>query len=155
MQAEVIRAEQGVIISERYADSVIKKQIGDSKAIELKAEADANAVKVKASADSEAITKVGGAEADIIQKKGEATAQAYKKQTEAMGQDNFTAMQIMGEISKGNFDIVPKIVSGGGSGDSVNSLVGIELLKQLGAFPKKFEVATKIDDLKSKKSDQV
>lgn len=155
MQGQVIAAEQGVIISQRYADSVIKKQEGDSKAIELKANAEALAVKVMAEANSTAIEQVGTAEAEIIRKKGEATAKAYKEQTDAMGQENFTAMKIMTALSTSGVDIVPKIVSGAG-GDGVNSLVGITLLKELGAFPqqKSSPVTTKTDDKSENKPDK-
>lgn len=137
MQKEVIKAQQEVVISERHAESVVKKQEGDSKAITLKATAEAEAIKVKALADSEAIKNIGLAEADVILKKGQSTAESYKLQTEAMGEDNFTSMQIMKSLSESGIEIVPKIVSGGnGSDGNVSTLVGLEVLKSLGAFPK-------------------
>lgn len=158
MQGEVIRAQQEVVISTRKAESVIKKQEGDSKAIELKAEAEAKATKVRAEAEAEAKTKVGTAEADIIEKKGKATAQAYKEQTAAMGQGNFTAMQIAKSLAEGNMEIVPKIVSGGGSStdSNVGALIGLHLLDKLGAMPPQAPVVENVtekkDDLKNSSS---
>lgn len=141
MQKEVIRSQQEVVIAERHADAVVKKQEGDSKAIELKANAEAKAITVTAAANAEAIKNVGNADAEIILAKGKSTATAYKEQTDAMGKENFTSMQIMEFLSKSGMDIVPKIVSGGGSGtgDNVGALVGITLLKELGALPKKVD----------------
>lgn len=135
MQGKVIQAQQEVVISERHAESTVKKQEGESKAIELKATAEANAKKVTAEAEAEAIKKVGFAKAEVIEKEGDATAIAYEKQTKAMGQSNFTAMQIMDRLAASGMEIVPKIVSGGGSEGNISALIGIELLKKLGAFP--------------------
>lgn len=143
MQGEVIKAQQEVVIAERHAEAAVKKQEGESKAIELKANAEANATKVTAAAKAEATKNVGVAEAEIIDKKGEATANAYKKQTDAMGKENFTAMQIMKELAESGIDIVPKIITGGNdtAGSNVGALMGLTLLKELGAFPKNEETA--------------
>jgi uncharacterized membrane protein YqiK len=135
MQGEVIRSQQEVVIAERKAESTVKKQEGDSKAIELKAEAEAKATKVKAEADAQAIKEVGTSEADIIKKKGEATATAYQEQSKALGKDNFTRMQIMESLSESNLEIVPKIVMGGNGSNAdggVAALIGVTMLKQLG-----------------------
>lgn len=135
MQQKVIQSEQEVSIAEMQANAVVKRQEGESKAVAIKAQADANATTVKAKAQAQATTDIGLAEAEVIEKKGTATATAYKEQTGAMGQGNFTAMQIMEALAKSGIAIVPQIVSGG-NGGGVESLIGIEVLKTLGAFPK-------------------
>lgn len=141
MQGEVIRAQQEVLISERKAESVVKKQDGDNTAIKSKAEADAFAIEKRSKAEGEAEKNVGFAQAEVILKKGESTATAYKKQTDAMGKENFTAMQIMNSLSVSGMEIVPKIVTGGtGSSGGVDALIGLTMLDKLGAFPKKDEI---------------
>lgn len=139
MQQRVIEAQQEVVISERHAESTVKKQEGESKAIGLKATADAGAVKVRAEAEAEATKAVGFAKAEVIEKEGDATATAYEKQTKAMGQENFTSMQIMDKLSKSGMKIVPEIYMGGGGNSvdaSIGSMIGMQVLKEMGAFPK-------------------
>ncbi len=139
MQQRVIEAQQEVVISERHAESTVKKQEGESKAITLKATAEAGATKVKAAADAEAIKAVGFAKAEVIEKEGNATATAYEKQTNAMGKENFTAMQIMDKLSKSGMKIVPEIYMGGSGSSvdaSVGAMIGMKMLGDMGAFPK-------------------
>lgn len=135
MQAEVVQSERAVLIAEKHADATVKKQEGDSKAITLKATAEAEATKVRAEADSAATKLNGLATAEVILEQGKSTAESYKLQTEAMGKENFTSMQIMKSLSDSGVEIVPKIVSGSNGDGNVGTLVGLEVLKALGALP--------------------
>lgn len=144
MQSEVVKSERAVVIAEKHADATIKKQVGDSKSIELRATAEANATKVNAEANSEATKKNGLAEAEVILEKGKSIAESYKLQTDAMGQENFTAMQIMKSLAESGIEIVPKILGGAGSGDSVNNLLGFEMLGRMGALPESMKKVSEV-----------
>ncbi|MBP9838463.1 MAG: flotillin family protein [Proteobacteria bacterium] len=133
MQKEVVKSEREVAIAEMHAESVVKKQEGDSKAIQLKAIADAEATKLRAQAEAEAKTKIGNAEASVVQAKGLAEAQAYQKQVEALGADNLTRMNVVKEIADGKVKITPEILITGGNGgnSSVEGLIAVQLMNQL------------------------
>ncbi len=132
MQKEVVKSEREVAISQKHAESVVKKQEGDSTAIQLKARAEAEATKLRAEAEAEAKTKVGNAEAAVIQAKGLAEAQAYEKQVAAIGADNLTRMNVVKEIAVGNVKITPDILIGGsGNSSSVEGLIAMQLMNQL------------------------
>ena len=133
MQKEVVKSEREVAIAEKHAESVVKKQEGDSRAIQLKAIAEAGATKLRAEAEAEAKTKIGNAEAAVVQAKGLAEAQAYQKQVEALGSENLTRMNVVKEIANGKVKITPEIfISGGnGSSSSVEGLIAMQLMNQL------------------------
>ncbi len=132
MQKEVVKSEREVAIAEKHAESVVKKQEGDSKAIQLKAKADADATKVRAEAEAEAKTKVGNAEASVVQAKGLAEAEAYQKQVAALGAENLTRMNVVKEIADGKIKITPDIlISSNGSGSAVDGLIAVQLMNHL------------------------
>lgn len=134
MQGLVIQAQQEVIISERHAESVVKTQEGNSKALLIQTEAEARSIKMKAEAQGYQIQNIGSSEANVILEKGKATAESYKLQIDSMGADNFTRMQVMESLSESGISIVPTIVGGGGD-SNISSLVGLQLLEKLGALP--------------------
>src|SRR5262249_2850852 len=93
IQQEVVRAEQGVNISELDANSSIKQATGEAEAIRLRASGEADATRVV----------------------GEARADAYKVGAEALGSEEFTTLQVMQTISEGNVRVTPDVlVSGNG-----------------------------------------
>ena len=132
MQKEVVKSEREVAIAQKHAESVVKKQEGDSTAIQLKARAEAEATKLRAEAEAEAKTKVGNAEAAVVQAKGLAEAEAYQKQVAALGAENLTRMNVVKEIADGKVKITPEIlIAGGGGASSVEGLIAMQLMNQL------------------------
>ena len=135
MQKEVVKAEQGVMISERTADAVVKKQRGDSDAIKIAAEADAEATTLRAKAESTRIALTGQAESEKILAIGKANAEAYKLAVDAMGKENFTSYKITEEIGKSGIQLMPQVLIGGGGEGGVNGtmngLLAYEMLKNV------------------------
>jgi regulator of protease activity HflC (stomatin/prohibitin superfamily) len=135
MQREVVKAEQGVMIAERTADAVVKKQKGDSQAVKIAAEADAEATSLRAKAESTRIALTGQAESEKILAIGKSNAEAYRLAVEAMGQDNFTTYKMTEEIGKSGIKLMPELlINGGGSGNgsSIEGLLGLEILSKMG-----------------------
>ena len=135
MQREVVKAEQGVMIAERTADAVVKKQKGDSQAVKIAAEADAEATALRAKAESTRIALTGQAESEKILAIGKSNAEAYRLAVEAMGQDNFTTYKMTEEIGKSGIKLMPDLlINGGGSGNgsSIEGLLGLEILSKMG-----------------------
>lgn len=135
MQKEVVKAEQGVMISEKTADAVVKKQRGDSEAIKIAAEANAEATKLKAEAEATRTTLIGNAEAEAILSKGKSTAESYKLAVDAMGKENFTTYKVTEEIGKNNVKIMPDLLingGGNGGGGAIDGLLGMQILNMMG-----------------------
>ncbi len=157
MQREIVKAQQSVEISQRTADSVVKKAEGDAASLKLqvnaeatatrmRAEAEAEATKLRAgaqaestrlnaSAEAERISKTGNAEAEKILAIGKSTAEAYELQVRAMGGDNFTRYKITEEIGSKHIKVIPDIIiSGGGNGTdgTMNGLMGLKLMEMMG-----------------------
>jgi len=134
MQGQIVEAEQSVMISDRMAQTEVKKAEGESKSIELKAAAQAKAKKLNAEAAAYETDVNGKAEAGKIEAIGKATAEAYEKQTKALGQDNFTQLKVMESIGINNIKIIPEILISGGDGGSngpISGLLGMQLLDQI------------------------
>ena len=155
MQREIVKAQQSVEISQRTADSVVKKAEGDAASLKLQVNAEAEATKMRANAEAEAtklraaaqaestklaasaeaerISKTGNAEAEKILAIGKSTAEAYQLQISAMGGDNFTRYKITEEIGAKNIKIIPDIIIGGGNGTdgSMNGLMGLKLMEMM------------------------
>ena len=133
MQPEVVKAEQGVMIAERTADAVVKKQKGDSQAVKIAAEADAEATTLRAKAESTRISLTGYAEAGKILNIGKSTAEAYRLAVDAMGEDNFTTYKVTEEIGKNHIKVTPDMIISGGSegggGNLISGLLGLQLQK--------------------------
>ena len=135
MQAEVVRADQGVQIAERVADASVKKATGDARSVKINAEAQAEATKLKAEADATRTSLIGNAEAEAILSKGKSTAEAYKLAVEAMGKENFTTFKVTEEIGKNGVKIMPDLlINGGGqSGNgAIDGLLGVQILNMMG-----------------------
>lgn len=137
MQKEVVKAEQGVMIAERTADAVVKKQKGDSDAVKIAAEADAEATSLRAKAEATRVTLTGEAEAGKIAAIGKSNAQSYELAVNAMGKENFTAYKMTEEIGKSKIKLMPEMLimggaDGNGSDGTVKSLLGLEVLRQMG-----------------------
>ena len=155
MQREIVKAQQSVEISQRTADSVVKKAEGDAASLKLQVNAEAEATKMRAtaeaeatrlragaqaeatklnaSADAERISKTGNAEAEKILAIGKSQAEAYQLQVQAMGGDNFTRFKITEEIGVNKIKIIPDIIINGGNGTegSMNGLMGLKLMDMM------------------------
>ena len=133
MQKEVVKSEQGVMIAEKIADAVVKKQKGDSESTLIKAKADAEAVEMRAKAESTRISMTGIAESEAILAKGKSNAESYKLAVEAMGKENFTSYKMTEEIGKSGVKLMPDVFIGGGSnGGAMEGLLGLKLLDLMG-----------------------
>jgi len=135
MQSEVVKANQGVEISEKVADAEVKKATGAARSVKIAAEANAEATKLNAEAEATKKTLLGEADANAILAVGTSTAEAYKLQVDAMGKDNFTTFKVTEEIGKGKVKIMPDLlINGGGqSGNgSLDGLLGMQIMKMMG-----------------------
>ena len=110
IQSDMVKAEQGVNISELRANSQIKQATGEAEAIRLRA----------------------GGEAEAIRVTGQAKAEAYRAGDTALGAESYTALQVMQIVGDQKVRVVPDVaVSGTGSGlGMVDGLLGLMLRKQ-------------------------
>ncbi len=157
IQKEIVKADQGVLISQRIADAAVKKAEGEASSVKIQANAEAERLKVIAAADAEKtkvsanaeaekikalanaeaekISVTGNAEAAKILAIGKSTAESYKLAIESMGGDNFTQLKVTEAIGKEKIKVMPDVLIGG-SGDSANSsisgLLGMKLLEEMG-----------------------
>lgn len=136
MQAEIVKADQGVQIAERLADAAVKKAAGEAESKKISASAEAEAIKLKADANATQTELLGKAEASATLAKGEANAKAYKLAVEAMGSDNFTQMKITEAIGDNNIKVIPDVlITGGGENggnSAMNGLLGMKLMETMG-----------------------
>ena len=135
MQSEVVKANQGVEISEKVADAEVKKATGAARSVKIAAEANAEATKLNAEAEATRKTLIGEADANAILAVGTSTAEAYKLQVDAMGKDNFTTFKVTEEIGKGKVKIMPDLLingSGQGGNGSLDGLLGMQIMKMMG-----------------------
>jgi uncharacterized membrane protein YqiK len=116
MQAEVVRSEQMVRISEKNALAVAENAKGDASRIKLQAQAEAEALRQRAQAQAEATRLAGDAEAEATRAVGQAKAEAYTVGVSAMGRDAFTAVQLATILGQHGVKLVPEIAVGGGEG---------------------------------------
>lgn len=151
MQAEVVKADQGVQIAEKHADASVKKAKGDASSVKIAAEAEAESTRLRASADATKTKLVGEAEADAILAKGKANAESYKLAVEAMGKDNFTTYKVTEEIGKNKVKVMPDLlISGGGNGNgSIDGLLGMQILDMMGKKVSGVNNDTKTEDVPS------
>ena len=152
MQKEVVKAEQGVMIAERTADAVVKKQKGDSQAVKIAAEADAESISLRAKAESTRITLTGKAESEKVLAIGQANAEAYRLAVDAMGKENFTSFKMTEEIGKSGIKLMPELLiqGGNGGGSSIDGLLGLQILDKMGKSISPTQ-EVKIEDPKSNK----
>ena len=113
MQAEVVRSEQMVRITEKQALAAAEGAKGESAAIRLRADA----------------------EADATRAVGAAKAEAYRLGRESLGAESYTAMQLAAILAEHQVKLVPDIsVSSDGSANGLASvLIGRMLAGSSGA----------------------
>src|SRR5204862_7360235 len=105
MQAEVVRSEQMVRISERTAQAVAETAKGEAAATRVRAEGQADAVRVSADAEAMSVRAVGAAK-----------AKAYRLGIEALGQPGYTALQVTSLLGEHKVKLVPHIAVSGADG---------------------------------------
>ncbi len=157
MQKEIVKADQGVLISERIADAAVKKATGEAQGVKISsnaeadrlkviaaadaektkllANAEAEKVKMLANADAEKISVTGNAEAQSILAIGKSNAESYRLAVEAMGGDNFSRLKVTEAIGKDKIKVIPDVLIAGGGGDGANGpisgLLGLKLLEEV------------------------
>ena len=157
MQKEIVKADQGVLISERIADAAVKKATGEAQGVKISsnaeadrlkviaaadaektkllANAEAEKVKMLANADAEKISVTGNAEAQSILAIGKSNAESYRLAVEAMGGDNFSRLKVTEAIGKDKIKVIPDVLIAGGNGDGANGpisgLLGLKLLEEV------------------------
>jgi uncharacterized membrane protein YqiK len=118
MQAEVVRSEQQVRITERTAMSVAEAAKGEASALRLRADAEAGATRVRAQADADSTRLHAEANAEATRAIGAAKAQAYRDGVESLGQGAYTAMQLAATLAENHVKLVPDIaVTGAANGN--------------------------------------
>lgn len=156
IQKEIVKADQGVLISQRIADAAVKKAEGEASSVKIQANAEAERLKVIAAADAEKtkllanaeaekikmlanaeaeeIAVTGNAEAAKILAIGKSTAESYKLAIVSMGGDNFTQLKVTEAIGKEKIKVIPDVlISGGGdnANSSISGLLGMQLLEEM------------------------
>jgi uncharacterized membrane protein YqiK len=155
MQKEIVKADQGVLISERIADAAVKKATGEAQSVKISsnaeadrlkvianadaektkviASADAEKIKMLANANAEQISVTGKAEAEKILAIGKSNAESYNLAVTAMGGDNFTRLKITEAIGKDKIKVIPDVlISGdGGPNGPISGLLGLKLMDDM------------------------
>jgi uncharacterized membrane protein YqiK len=136
MQAEVVRSEQMVRITEKSALVTEETAKGQAAATRLRAQAEAGAVLANAEAEAQAMRLRGVAEADATRAVGAAKAEAYRLGLSSMGNEGFTAIQIATILGENNVKLVPEIAVGGeAQGGLASVLIGRMLQGSLDGKP--------------------
>jgi uncharacterized membrane protein YqiK len=160
MQKEVVKAEQGVMISERIADAAVKKSTGEAQSVKIQAmaeaernkitaageaekvrvlaEAEAEKTRLTANAEAEKISVTGNAEAEKILAIGKSSAESYKLAVEAMGGNNFTQLKVTEAIGLNKIKIIPDVLISGqsdGANGPISGLLGLKLLENINSKP--------------------
>jgi uncharacterized membrane protein YqiK len=113
LQADVVRSEQAVRISQQNALATAESARGEGNALRLRAEGQAAAVRVNGEAEAAAVRAVGAAKAE-----------AYKLGIDAVGGTGYTAIQLATILGENRVKLVPEIsVSGDGGGGLVNAMI--------------------------------
>jgi uncharacterized membrane protein YqiK len=114
LQADVVRAEQGVRVAQQNALAAAESARGEGSALQLRAEGQSAAVRLNGDAEAAAIRAVGAAKAE-----------AYGLGVAAVGGAGYTAMQIATILGENKVKVVPDIaVSGDGSSGLLNVVLG-------------------------------
>lgn len=116
LQAEVVRSEQMVRISEKNALARVEQAKGEATAVRLHAEAEACGLKARAEADGQGLRVRGLAEAEATRALGAARAEAYREGMLALGAEGYTAVQLAGILGEHGVKLVPEIAVGGAGG---------------------------------------
>jgi uncharacterized membrane protein YqiK len=156
MQKEIVKADQGVLISERIADAAVKKATGEAQSVKISSNAEADRLKVIAAADAEKtklsanaeaekvkmlananaekILVTGTADAQSILAIGKSNAESYRLAVEAMGGDNFSRLKVTEAIGREKIKVIPDVlITGGGDGANgpISGLLGLKLLDEV------------------------
>ncbi|MFN8058495.1 MAG: SPFH domain-containing protein [Vicinamibacterales bacterium] len=107
IQAEVVRSEQQVGISERNARAAAAVAKGDADATRLRAEGHAASVRLNGEAEAASLRAIGAAKAE-----------AYRLGIESLGVDAYAAVQLATTLGEHNVKLVPEIAVGGGDGST-------------------------------------
>jgi uncharacterized membrane protein YqiK len=126
MQAEVVRSEQTVRISERNALSFVEAAKGEAASVRVRAEATAMALEMQSEAEANATRKKGLAQADAEKAVGTASAEVFRLGKEALGEAGFIATQLAKILGQYNVKLVPDIAVSGqrGEGGLAEVLIG-------------------------------
>lgn len=116
MQAEVVRSEQMVAISQKNAMAMEETARGDAARVKLAAEAEAQSMRFKAIAQAEGTKLAGDAEAHATRATGVARAEAYREGVAAMGSEAYVAVQLASVLGEHHVKLVPDIAVGGEGG---------------------------------------
>jgi uncharacterized membrane protein YqiK len=115
IQQQMVKAEQGVRISELEASAQVKRSAGEAESFRL-----------RASGESEGIRLRGAGEAEAIRATGTAKADAYRAGVEALGPQSYATLQLIQVVGERNVRIVPDVsVTGEAGGEGlVAALLG-------------------------------
>jgi uncharacterized membrane protein YqiK len=115
IQQQMVKAEQGVRISELEASAQVKRSAGESESFRL-----------RATGESEGIRLRGVGEAEAIRATGTAKADAYRAGVDALGPQSYAMLQLIQVVGDRNVRIVPDVsVSGETGGEGlVAALLG-------------------------------
>jgi uncharacterized membrane protein YqiK len=115
IQQQMVKAEQGVRISELEAGAAVKRSAGEAESLRLRASGEAQGMRLK-----------GEGEADAIRATGTAKADAYRAGVEALGAESYATLQLIQVVGDRNVRIVPDVaVSGPADGGGlVAALLG-------------------------------
>jgi uncharacterized membrane protein YqiK len=116
MQAEVVRSEQMVRISEKNALAREQQAKGEAASVRLNAQAEAEGLKARAEADAQGMRLRGLAEAEATRAIGAAKAEAFREGSLSLGIEGFTAVQLAGVLGEHGVKLVPEIAVGNGGG---------------------------------------
>jgi uncharacterized membrane protein YqiK len=115
IQQQMVKAEQGVRISELEAGAQVKRSAGEAESFRLRATGEAEAIRLR-----------GAGEAEAIRATGTAKAEAYRAGVQALGPQSYGALQLIQVVGERNVRIVPDVaVNGPAGGDGlVSALLG-------------------------------
>lgn len=130
MQAEVVRSEQMVAISQKNAMAMEETARGDAARVKLAAEAEAQSMRFKATAQAEGTKLSGDAEAHATRATGLARADAYREGVAAMGSEAYVSVQLASVLGEHHVKLVPDIAVGG-EGGLAQALVSTMLKSQM------------------------
>ncbi len=124
MQAEVVRSEQMVNISQKNALATAETAKGQAARVKFESEAEAARVRIQADADAHATRQRGEAEADAVKAVGTAKAAAYEVGVAALGREPFTAVQLAQVLGENNVKLVPEVSVSGDANGLAGAFVG-------------------------------
>ena len=115
IQQQMVKAEQGVRISELEASAQVKRSAGESESFRLRATGESEGIRLRGIGEAEAIRATGTAKAD-----------AYRAGVEALGPQSYAMLQLIQVVGDRNVRIVPDVsVSGETGGEGlVAALLG-------------------------------